>query len=362
MNSRLNSISEHSLKLYTQFYEVSGIIVQGESQLIKAISSLIPKHYKTNSKNCLIITSDVKKSSDVFYRTPEQFLYDIEVFNEIPLEIAHRMKKNCFRKFCTESMEKMKKNGWKIVFLEKNFTSSFISCSDDSLEFLCSESKAEEKMLVVINSCEQDFKNFYEMNKEHSRIEKKYFLEFIIEYTVVCLYEYIKSILEPKGVFVCLTNWSWSHNHVLFQKEKITSSYIEKRKHFSIYEIAGNEERYIQFLEEIYGKRNSDFYREIFDIPPKIQIEPGFIQHKDCTGNFLNVLAGERLTTDYKSDAKNSVYLFGGCVFFGYAESDENTVASFLQRKLNECGYKYNTKNYGTWGGYSIEHTEKSAI
>ena len=74
----------------------------------------------------------------------------------------------------------------------------------------------------------------------------------------------------------------------------------------------------------------------------------------------LNVIKGERKTTNQPQDYENTIYLMGGCVFFGYAVEDSETIASFLQKKLNEemPQKKWRVVNYGTWGG-DIDWTYK---
>lgn len=84
------------------------------------------------------------------------------------------------------------------------------------------------------------------------------------------------------------------------------------------------------------------------------------MEHENRYGKYLNVSQGERRTENQPSDYENTIYLLGGCVFFGYAVEDSQTIASYLQKKLNDKlpDRKWRVVNYGTWGG-DIDWTYK---
>src|SRR5258708_6822770 len=56
----------------------------------------------------------------------------------------------------------------------------------------------------------------------------------------------------------------------------------------------------------------------------------------DVQGKWFNVSDGKRVTTDQPSTFANRIYLFGGSTVFDQEVPDELTVASYLQRRVNE--------------------------
>ena len=72
--------------------------------------------------------------------------------------------------------------------------------------------------------------------------------------------------------------------------------------------------------------------------------------------NFFNVLNGFRFTTDTPLSHKKRVLLFGGSTLFSQEVPDKFTIASFLQRELNEKGIM--VKNYGLPGMNSRQQYE----
>ena len=80
------------------------------------------------------------------------------------------------------------------------------------------------------------------------------------------------------------------------------------------------------------------------------------IELEDYKGNFFNVLNGFRFTTDTPLSHKKRVLLFGGSTLFSQEVPDKFTIASFLQRELNEKGIM--VKNYGLPGMNSRQQYE----
>ena len=80
------------------------------------------------------------------------------------------------------------------------------------------------------------------------------------------------------------------------------------------------------------------------------------IKLEDYKGNFFNVLNGFRFTTDTPLSYKKRVLLFGGSTLFSQEVPDKFTIASFLQRELNEKGIM--VKNYGLPGMNSRQQYE----
>jgi hypothetical protein len=80
----------------------------------------------------------------------------------------------------------------------------------------------------------------------------------------------------------------------------------------------------------------------------------------DFAGRFFHVQEGRRRTTDQPATARHRVLLFGGSAVFGQEVPDECTLASCLQRALNERSEPlYRVQNYGTPAMIARQETER---
>ncbi|MCI8494285.1 MAG: adenylyltransferase/cytidyltransferase family protein [Lachnospiraceae bacterium] len=83
---------------------------------------------------------------------------------------------------------------------------------------------------------------------------------------------------------------------------------------------------------------------------PKAYIGTDGTRHlEDCQGTYLNIVNGHRLTVGQPSKFKRVIYLVGGCITLGIGNRDEGTIASQLQKLLNENaeGEEIIVENYG---------------
>lgn len=79
------------------------------------------------------------------------------------------------------------------------------------------------------------------------------------------------------------------------------------------------------------------YIREVMFAPPLIADDRGFpVRMADRRGKHLNIVEGRRVTTDVPEDAHRTVHLLGPCMAFGYGSEDSQTLASCLQRRLND--------------------------
>ena len=99
-------------------------------------------------------------------------------------------------------------------------------------------------------------------------------------------------------------------------------------------------------------RQNPDCYKEIYkDIPEycndyikDVMYSPGFIKDdrgvpirmEDRRTPYVNIVEGIRLTTDIPESFHNTVHILGPCMALGFGTDDKRTIASVLQRKLNE--------------------------
>ena len=82
----------------------------------------------------------------------------------------------------------------------------------------------------------------------------------------------------------------------------------------------------------------------------------------DCRGKFYNVVGGMRMTLGQPSKSVHTAYLFGPCTARGAMVSDGNTVASLLQKRLNESGGGWLVLNCGVGGGSDLENTYRYVL
>jgi hypothetical protein len=74
------------------------------------------------------------------------------------------------------------------------------------------------------------------------------------------------------------------------------------------------------------------------------------VELDDYRGEYFNVTDGFRVTTDGPPDSKRRILLFGGSTLFGQEVPDEHTIASYLQRMVNDAGLQWRVANYGLPG------------
>lgn len=72
-----------------------------------------------------------------------------------------------------------------------------------------------------------------------------------------------------------------------------------------------------------------------------------YIQNEAQNGEVFNVVAGRRVTYHQPKDYEHTIYVFGPCIAIGSFANDADTIQSYLQKKINECGLKYRVVNCG---------------
>ena len=78
---------------------------------------------------------------------------------------------------------------------------------------------------------------------------------------------------------------------------------------------------------------------------------------RDFKGRYFNVLNGFRVTTDTPANPDRRVLMFGGSTLFGQEVPDRYTIASYLQRMLNETGVHWQVRNFGLPGMNAAQQT-----
>lgn len=84
--------------------------------------------------------------------------------------------------------------------------------------------------------------------------------------------------------------------------------------------------------------------------PPHSYVGADGARHfEDYEGKYLNIVNGHRLTLEQLKNFNRTIYIVGGCGIFGIGVRDEGTLASQLQRLLNENvpEESFKVENYG---------------
>ena len=117
-------------------------------------------------------------------------------------------------------------------------------------------------------------------------------------------------------------------------------------------------ESYGMFLDLYQYKEDltHEFIMEIFTAPPLKKTINGYV-NVDVKGKYHNNVNGVRITTDCPENYDNTINIYGPCMIYGIGAEDSMTVASQLQRMVNETPINdkaYRVVNYGVWGDREI--------
>lgn len=368
MQEKLNKIEADDVELYLKTWGYKGITFRGNSEWIRKLEEICrPLHLPSEYGSILIVTdqdeNSIRESAEGSYGI-RQLLYELEVFSDIPSEVREKVSAGDWMDFILRFIRIYSEEGWQV------YCSKFMPLAEEIREclgrnvILSGESvkgTGYEKYMILQNGHGGLVHDHFIRCKDFMRIEERRMIVLFRAYIMELICSYFKNELLKKDVELFTVNWKWALNDPLYPKENVTSSDIENRSLYSVSQIANNETAFEDFLKQIYGEAYSpDYVREVMDIPNRLRLESGSVEHEDRFGKYLNVFRGERKTTGQPSDYDHTVYLMGGCVFFGYAVEDGQTIASFLQDQLNRKlpEKKWRVINYGTWGG-DIDWTYK---
>ena len=144
-------------------------------------------------------------------------------------------------------------------------------------------------------------------------------------------------------------------------KEKEVSFYfIEPPKSFFIQGLSSFEKERLKWtfdfnnissererLKKIYGENfDEDYLLSVYDGAKVVDIG----DHKklvDFQNDYVHIQGGIRFTTDTPPSATRKIHIFGACTVRGTGVEDSQTVASCLQRILNENNYSFQVVNHG---------------
>ncbi len=92
------------------------------------------------------------------------------------------------------------------------------------------------------------------------------------------------------------------------------------------------------FTEDYIGKEN---------LSPGTILKNGICRLADSDNDFCKSINGIRYTTDEIFDHTFDINIFGPCMVYGALVDDKHTIASYLQRKVNDNNMDYSVNNYG---------------
>ncbi|MDC1311972.1 hypothetical protein N8Z26_05910 [Burkholderiales bacterium] len=99
--------------------------------------------------------------------------------------------------------------------------------------------------------------------------------------------------------------------------------------------------------------QNADYFSERFLKESETFVNgrlADVVKLDDYHGEYFNVTDGYRVTKGAPPNSKRRILLFGGSTLFGQEVPDEHTIASHLQRMVNDAGLAWTVSNYGLPG------------
>ncbi len=113
-----------------------------------------------------------------------------------------------------------------------------------------------------------------------------------------------------------------------------------------------NAQLYDDEMKEMFG---TDEYQPIVDamlnLSPLIK-KGNAIYYEDYQSPFYNIVAGHRITLNKEWELyTQDIDMYGHCIAFGVYVEDKYTIASVLQKEINQsCLYTFNVNNWGISG------------
>ena len=373
MLRQLALVTEESIQAYKALFGYSAIVCDGVGECFEQLKALNHNTHSGDDTNTLYITEYIDNGTAYEFKHENtlgirQFLYELEVLATFPVEIKEKLTNTVgLEKYLFRFCEIFTDTGWDILFSEKTPVSEKLMYDNNKynisyIDDYTAEEKTSKKIIIIENGNVLGTRKFYSANRTARWRVVRRFIVLFRTWIMEELCKYFKKVLGQKGVKLQLVNWNWAMNHPLFPKEDFTCIDTETREKINLYNIRSNISSYEEFLKEVYkGDYSRDYAGEVMDIPNKIQLLPGKIRHENKKSRYINVVNGERYTEGQPENSRNSIYMLGGCVFFGYAVEDAHTISSYLQDSINKRlgEEQWKVVNMGTWGG-NIDQTYKT--
>ena len=118
----------------------------------------------------------------------------------------------------------------------------------------------------------------------------------------------------------------------------------------------------IDKIKKIYGNDiNTQYLYQLYD-GARVVDQGGYKALLDFSSEYVNIVNGMRVTVDQPEQYLNRIHMYGACTVRGTGVEDGQTIASYLQKKLNEkYANMYQVYNHGIGCGSTI-HDDWYAI
>lgn len=105
------------------------------------------------------------------------------------------------------------------------------------------------------------------------------------------------------------------------------------------------DEQRKEFYDELYER---DDYEKGIAQKEIYEAVYSFGYKRNIAGKYFNAINGIRTTCFQPKEYEGTIYLLGLCPIVGLYVEDQYTIASWMQKKLLEKGYRYRVQNYGS--------------
>lgn len=358
INNRFRNVKPDTVNLYCDLFGYESIIIsEEESQWLKFADykeKVVPGNIGNGKSHLLLKEGQKAGCQRVIDVIPiQQLAIDLETIAEIPKYLLNSINREVFLHKIQNYIKGFEKRGWFVVINTR------ISIQKELNRYQTLENAEilpeHFNVLVVCDEMNEGYADFYEKEKKKRRVECYWLIYFLREWLNELLVRYYRYLFQKDEIMMCLTNCAWAFDHFLGKNRKINSHMIDKRKEYSLDKIQENPQKKKEFLANVLECGQGEAlarFEKISKTPLVMEIAPSYVKHADVAEEFLNVQDGCRKTIGTPEDFQNTIWIFGGCVIFGYAVEDDGTIASQLQKILNQ---KYTNKwrvvNLGIWGG-----------
>lgn len=226
----------------------------------------------------------------------------------------------------------------KIILIGKNATylSEQISIygNDFDVEVIDSNvevSKSDDRVMILDCDSESNDPNIVTLNELCRKTE---------------LYYFVNSFSKQPDINVSVFEIPAISNLENITEEEMKR--IEFDHHYRYYYDRYKDNEDIRnLLINVLGNLFSDEFILSRNYMPNVYLRGGVCFLEDSNNPYCSSINGLRTTTDQIRDYAFNLNLFGPCTIFGALVDDKNTIASALQRKVNDDGLDYQVNNYG---------------
>lgn len=363
IGDRLRFVGREAVELYCRLFGYSSITIRSDHSIptdrLLAVGLVEGENeiLENGSGDVLFVGDDdpLGRGDSV---SAEQFAIDLEAVVSCPCDVARTLSRSMFVDKVSSYLEGFIDRGWSVE-LDVRPT---LSRALEEFEASAGSNADACRILVICDGKTEKYNRLLSSLGQTARIEKYWLAYFLREWSVELLCDRYEKQLKERSVFFYRVNWAWGFDSFFGSRYFPTSEDIAKRSEFSQMAIRSNTSSKGSFLSGMFDlaeEEAQERFLAVSAIPPVADPFCGAARHRDTSSPFLNVVDGDRLTTDVPETWRRSIHLFGGCTFFGYAIEDSNTVASCLQRRLNaDFPGVWRVVNHGIWGG-NFEHCHK---